>query len=311
MAVVKSVLENLNPIQMTPSCSRRFNSAVGTPTGGVILDAVLTCFSTTRLEVSVAADQIINNSVCVVRVVQANSTFDEYSAIGVTNPAENITDSSVFEPMTTARRNPGVGIPSDPRSRYLFAMGGDGGEGQPLNDSIEVGALDEFGTVSPWRQLRQRLPEPRTNFSTVVQGGEFVYIMGGRVDDGAGGLELTNFQSCAHRFYARRTACFGAAEIDLVEEGLGTGLWYHKVSAIMDANHPLNPGGETLPSERPPVLFHLRSSRTSWLLCLRWEPVPGATSYRIYRTANPDERVSGLFTLPQSMAWRPHGAMMG
>jgi hypothetical protein len=69
--------------------------------------------------------------------------------------------------------------------------------------------------------------------------------------------------------------------------GIGGGVWYYRVSAIMAADDPNNPGGETLPSD--PLALNLPSDLDGTLvLTLFWSEVPGAQGYRVYRSPTPD-----------------------
>jgi cysteine-rich repeat protein len=239
---------------------------------------------------------IARDSVCLVRVTDTRTgTFDEYSAIVVLNPAENLPPSRASSAtLAVARRAPVAVVGEVTRSaRFLYALGGDDGDPTGALDSAEVAPLSAFGSLGAWRTLPAPLPSPRTDAAGVVLG-RFVYVVGG--DDGGGPV------SSAIRAEVLRTSdapvISDGLTIALDPSGLGPGTWYYVVSAVMGPADPDNPGGETLPSEALTVVVPDWAPE-GFAVTLRWSEVPGAAAYRLYRSPSADTSVRGLRRLAE------------
>ncbi|TNF23714.1 MAG: DUF4215 domain-containing protein [Deltaproteobacteria bacterium] len=229
------------------------------------------------------------DSVCVIRVTNPDGAYADFSAVVLLNSSENIPPSiEVDKPMSLARRAPValVGSVSN-TARFLYAIGGDNGSTVSAYDRIEVVALTPFGELrGDWRDLPKPLPAPRT----LAQGatvGKFLYVVGG--DAGAGAVRT------AWRAEVLRPedspVLDGELVIALDPAGIGPGLWYYRVSAVMSSADADNPGGETLPSE--PLAIQVPPwAPDNFQVTLTWAPVPGAVGYRVYRTATADQPLS-------------------
>jgi len=237
-------------------------------------------------------------SVCIVRVTNADGSYADFSALVILNPAENIPPSTdTGKPLSSPRRAPValVGAVSS-TARFLYALGGDGGGAATARSDVEAVALTPFGELKgSWRTLEQPLPEPRT----LAQGtalGRFLYLAGGDAGDGASRSVIRAEvlrPADAPRFEGDMT-------IALEQTGLGPGLWYYRISAVMAEDDPDNPGGETLPSEALPIQVPPWAPG-KFLLTLRWAAVDGAAAYRIYRSpeaGRPLSAVRLIATLP-------------
>jgi hypothetical protein len=83
-----------------------------------------------------------------------------------------------------------------------------------------------------------------------------------------------------------------------VTEGVGAGVWYYRVSAVMADDDASNPGGETLASD--PIGVSLPAGLDGTLvLTLYWDEIPGAKSYRIYRSPTGTETIDGVRLLAE------------
>jgi hypothetical protein len=108
----------------------------------------------------------------------------------------------------------------------------------------------------------------------------YLYVLGGMDDTGAvlASIERALVLSTND---APRVTSIGAS---LTPGTLEAGTWYYKVSAILDAADPDNPGGETLPSDEQIITI----GGAGGAIDLTWDPVMvngmPAASYRIYRT---------------------------
>jgi hypothetical protein len=69
-------------------------------------------------------------------------------------------------------------------------------------------------------------------------------------------------------------------------DGIPAGLWYYRVSAVMQDSYASNPGGETLASD--PIVVDIRQQPAKIALHLYWSNVANAKQYRIYRNPTGD-----------------------
>lgn len=227
------------------------------------------------------------------------NTYGTWSAfiVGSTGASGNLHAFTTSSPLITGRRmHAGVSARDDLGNTFLYAIGGDTGATGNALDSVEVAQLSNFGALSPWRAIRapNRLTTTRRGAAAVTVplfGSDpfipiktYVYVTGGQ--DMAGTVLGT-----VERAMVLRNA--DAPDITSIAASatagtLAAGTWYYKVSAILDAADPDNPGGETLPSDEEILTI----SSTQSAIDLAWSAVTvnslPAAGYRIYRTAMVD-----------------------
>ncbi len=231
------------------------------------------------------------DTVCVVRAVSpTDGSYDEYSALVVLNPAENIPGNVLgSSTMKTARRAPVALVGAVSRTaRFLYLLGGDSGNTNQALSSVEVVPLSPYGDLGTFRTLTAALPAGRT-FAAGAVVGRFLFLVGGV--SGA-----TTYSSGVRAEVLRpqdSPVIDGALDVALGAQGLGPGLWYYRVSAVMADNDPDNAGGETLPSEALPVTVPPWAPG-KFVLTMRWSKVDGAKSYVVYRTPTANEPVSAV-----------------
>lgn len=234
--------------------------------------------------------------VCVVRVTNlANGSFVDYSALSATTAAGNLNpffDSG--RPLLEGRRAlASASMRMNSQLRYLFAIGGDLGDDgiSPVvrHSTVEAVPLDPFGLIiDDWSYQRNSLPEPRA-FMAATTAGRFVYMAGGRVGAAPGTVD----NAVLRAYLLDPDEAPVIDDLDLAQEaaGLAPGIWYYRVSAVLaDGTYapadPNNPGGEALASE--PLVIQLPDLSPNLVhLTLRWDHVPNAVEYRIYRTKAP------------------------
>jgi hypothetical protein len=228
--------------------------------------------------------------VCVVRVTNlANQTFTEFSALAVTNSSGNVNSFTSSTDMIEARRALGAAaLRLNNQSRFIFAIGGDGGD-DGVNPptalaSVESAPVDAFGDVGIFSLQRNSLPEPRS-FPGVTSVGRYVYAAGGRVGAGAG----TVTDSVLRAYLLDPDEAPELSDISLEQSaggaGLPGGIFYYRVAAVMAVDDPNNPDGEGLPSQ--PFVVQLPDLTGGLDMTLFWDGVPGAASYRLYRSPTP------------------------
>ena len=155
--------------------------------------------ASTATSVSVSFNASIAGVACVVRVTDGdNLTFGDFSALVITNPAQNLYGPDAGPTLTQARRAPVVlGGNATSAARYLHVIGGDDGTA-PL-DTIETSSLDRLGIPGAFVTQREKLTQPRTNAAGATLG-RFLYVAGGAdggtpldtVPTGLSGALLTN-----------------------------------------------------------------------------------------------------------------------
>ncbi|MBM4358709.1 MAG: hypothetical protein FJ096_11450, partial [Deltaproteobacteria bacterium] len=131
---------------------------------------------------------------------------------------------------------------------HVWAFGGDTGTVGTAITSGETLALDKFGKgvdstgLGKWRTLPVALPSKLT-FATARTIRRFVYLVGGNAGAGAN-------DSVATAYRARVLDPTGI-EVSDIEQlamipdatlGLGPGLWYSRVAAVLDSTDPQQPG---------------------------------------------------------------------
>ncbi len=211
----------------------------------------------------------------VVRVTNTDEmTYGEYSLFVVTQPSAKLNDwKPAAVKLNTGRRgHAGVAGRVDNASRFLYAIGGDTGNGGMVLDSVEAIPVDIFGTLGTPFVGQNKLKAARTGVSAVESNG-YIYVVGGTTNGMAplGSIER-----------AKILTDDDVPQVNDPTVGAGAlpkGTWYYRVSAVKDAADPDNPDGETLPSDEVVVSLAIDGN-----VSLSWAAVMGAKAYRVYRT---------------------------
>lgn len=248
----------------------------------------------TRLTARLPGDQFGAGSVCLVRLTNADGAFFDYSAVSIKTPAQNLNDWQRGPDMTEARRRPALvaGRPTE-RSRFLYAIGGDGGARASASATVEAAQVGVFGDLGDWSPQRNILPAPRA-LAGAATAGRYVYLLGGH--DGAGAVD-TVLRARVLDPLAGPEVVDLALFLDEEAPGIGPGVWHYRVAAVFPPDSD-NPDGEGLPGE---VLVVQLPDAPGLELLLNWAPVPGAAGYRVYRTpaaGDPVDTVRLLATVP-------------
>ncbi|MSP59516.1 MAG: hypothetical protein EXR72_04090 [Myxococcales bacterium] len=220
---------------------------------------------------------------CVVRVTNPDSAFFDFSSLVVSNPSLKLGNFQDGALLVTGRRALAVAsVQATPTARFLYALGGDKGSEASALSTVEAAPVDVFGKLSPWVTLPYKLAKPHT-FTGAAAVGRALYVVGG--SDGAGAKTTVE-----RAFVLDPLNVPVIADVDIVPgggKGLGGGGWYYRIAPVMAQNDPFNPGGEGLASDefviQLPVLVELAQ------VTLTWTPVAGAATYRVYRSALPNQ----------------------
>jgi len=225
-------------------------------------------------------------------------TFSTFSAfiVGKTGASGNLHLFTSSSNLVAAREMlAGASGRDDLGNRFVYAIGGDGGATGAVLDSVEVSQLSKFGALAAWRAIRApnhlttaraapaAVAVPLFGADPFIPVKTYIYVTGGRDAGGAvlGSLERAVMLRNADAPVVSTIAASATAG------ALAAGTWYYKVSAILDATDPDNPGGETLPSDEA-----ILTTAAAGAIDLAWGPItvngkPPA-SYRVYRTAAAD-----------------------
>lgn len=257
-----------------------------------------TCTESCSQTATVNATSLASGDVCVARLTNADGSYAEFSAIGITNSSYNLSTPRPGPALNVARRAlASAAVRANSASRFVYAIGGDTGDVSGALDSVEFAAVDVFGNMSPWATSARALPAARS-FAAHTSIGRYVYAFGGNGGSGAlsSGVralvlspeeapELANVDLCLG---GGSNDCFGVTDVG---DGLEAGTYSYRVAALIDANDPHNLGGETLASD--PMILRLRGVESrSIVVKLGWTSpkdalgaeLSGITGYRVYRT---------------------------
>jgi hypothetical protein len=231
---------------------------------------------------------------CVVVVTNSDDgSRTEFSSLVVITPQQNLTGFRPGPMMATARRGHGaVSGAASQQARFVYAIAGD--DGTAAVSSVEMLPVDIFGQPGVgFVTQRNALTTARTGIGAVAitspvtvarpAASTVIYAIGGTSAMGAATSALASIERAAildQRFHPENL------DIDLLlstTDGLGGGIYYYRVAAVMPSTDPFNPGGETLPSGPFGLNLPTLSGR-QLRVTLSWDPVPGASGYRIYRS---------------------------
>ena len=137
--------------------------------------ALVTGSTATSIQVSFNASAA--GVACVVRVTDGdNQTSGDFSALVITNPAQNLYTATDGPLLQQARRAPVVlGGNATSAARYLHVISGD--DGGAALDTVETSALDRLGVPGPFVTQRERLQQRRTN-AAGANIGRWLYVAG-------------------------------------------------------------------------------------------------------------------------------------
>jgi hypothetical protein len=253
------------------------------PGGGAtsVLAATVNNVTPTQVQVTLPVNGLTAETVCQVELTNdADGGKFSFSALSIRNPAANLAAwSNAGNNLVEARRALAlVAARPTETSRFLYAIGGDGGALASAKTSVESASSDVFGTLGSWALQRNSLPAPRSQ-AGFAQLGRFVYLTGGH--DGAAATATT---LRAQVLDPLTTPVVSDLEAELGDgaNGLEAGLWHYRIAALFPNGDASNPGGESLPGETFSV--HVPAIDERVILTLHWDAIAGAESYRIYRT---------------------------
>jgi hypothetical protein len=226
-------------------------------------------------------------SVCVVRVTNADGSYGDYSAIGVTTPALNLSAPHAGPNMNVGRRAlVSAAGNATSANRFVYAIGGDDGTTAGALASVELAPVDVFGKIGAFTVDPVALPGKRTLAGSVTVG-RYIYVAGG--DDGTGPI-----QSAARALILspREAPSISDIDVGLVQQGLDAGTYRYRVSATFAQTDTDNPGGESLASDSFTVKLPVFPAN-KMTIALTWKapvdslgaPLPNVSGYKIYRTA--------------------------
>ena len=240
----------------------------------------------TLLDLLVDTTTIAHMSVCLLRVYNDDDSYADYAPVTVTNRAGKFVDFVEGVPLPAPRRAPVVAAAAPSRAaRFLYVLGGDAGDPDEALSSGLYSGLDTFGAPGRWEPLPQGLPLGLSLAKAAVIR-DFIYVVGGHRAGAAPG-PIADVQ---------RALVLDPLHVPLIEsvdftfdparEGLATGVYYYRVAAVMRAEDPANPGGETLASDPQPV--YIPDLQVGLTAVLEWSELGPVAGWRVYRSLAAD-----------------------
>ncbi len=260
----------------TPSVTLSCVDSAGVP---LAVNPSATLSSPSATKVTVTFNASLAGAACVVRLTDGdNNTFADFAALVITNPAGNLSTATAGPSLITARRAPAVlGGDATSAARFLHVIAGDDGATTAF-DAVESSSLSLLGIPSAFFIQRTRLTQARA-FAGGVRIGRWLYVAGGSA---AGVAKNTAERAIVLNPDQREE--IADLNLDISEVGgVGPGLWYYRVAAVMNASDPFNPGGENLAADPFPVqLPTLIGQKVN--VTVKWKSDPNAAKYRVYRS---------------------------
>lgn len=289
--------------------------------------------STATIRFTFPADTVV----CVVQITNTDQSSFEFASIP-TKKGPNIVPFGVSDfKLLQQRRGPSMvfGLPS-PASRFAYVIGGDsrpGMEDAPLVanalPSVESTKLAyNFKPSQAFSEQSSQLPAG-LSFGHAFAVGSYVYYLGGyNADTGSSSSKIYRAQV----LNPLKTPELGV-NLNLLEDAqtdLTQGLWYYRLVAVFGDQSQEeytyysgdNGPGQSLPGE--PLSINL-PDLPGMQLTLSWDAVPGADSYRLFRSVSgaPEDATnyglvfegSGLFYVDTgvvadtSVSFLPFGAL--
>jgi hypothetical protein len=261
-------------------------SVIASPTpspspGGIVIDAA-------------ALSSLKHGTRCTLYVANhdgLDATFGESDhdlslAVGVSAIGAGDTAFELGSPLATGRRAPAVVVAEVlPRTRFLYAFGGDGGS---LTSGRADGEVAPLGLVGPGAFTTLLGLGSSLTLAGAVAAGRFIFLIGGH--DGAASLATVSRAEVLSPVQSPSVDDVGV-QLDFAGHGLAGATYYYRVSARFADSDPLDPGGESLASPtRMVVLPALAQNRDVSLGFSAGDTTGRALAgFRLYRGQSPDQ----------------------
>lgn len=283
--VVKIAGRNFTGSTVTLACA----DAQGDPVSANANTGLLTCLGAScTQQATLDGSTLPSGSLCVVRVTNADASYADYSAVGVTGASLNLPGTKAGTSLSVGRRALVAAAGNATASaRFLYAIGGDGGPAAasaPFG-SVEFATVDLFGKIGAWRTQRSTLRTARA-FAASAVVGRYVYVAGG-----SDGTEPLASAERAMILSPREVPELDVEDLVPAAAGLDPGHYTYRVAATFLASDPDNPSGESLPSDAFVVRVPSFGDRRIQVV-LSWTapvdvlgtPLPNVAGYAVYRT---------------------------
>jgi hypothetical protein len=207
-------------------------------------------------------------------------------AVGVSAIGTGNTSFTLGSPLNTGRRAPAVVIAEvEPRTRFLYAFGGDGGS---LTSGRSDGEWAPLGPAGPGAFTTLPGLGSSLTLAGAVAAGRFIFLIGGY--DGAASLSTVSRGEVLSPAQAPSIDDVGV-QLDFAQHGLSGGTYYYRVSARFSASDPLDPGGESLASPTLVVVLPPLAQNRDLSLGFSAGDTTGRAlaGFRLYRGPSPDK----------------------
>jgi IPT/TIG domain len=273
------------------------NAATNAPVGTLNIPAAsVTVGSPSSLSFSVSPAQWPGaESTCLVTMTnlntEAQATYASIARHGVTPPDTFDANATLLAP----RRLPaGVTLEVTRSSKFAALIGGDDGTFAGANDTTQSCSIGLTGNLGAMSYQRNRLPAPRT-FGGAVTLGQYVYYVAGADATGAGTNTVWRAQLLRPDQTPTPDVTFALlfnTDGSPKATSFNGGLWFYRISATFDNTNPDNKDGESLPGEL--LTIQLPQGIDNIEMTITWTPVPGASGYKVYRTATRDQSANDV-----------------
>jgi hypothetical protein len=233
---------------------------------------------------------LLHGTACTLRVSNGGIFAESDDAVVVAGGLAPVrAGDSTFEAapsLSSVRRAPAVTVgQAEPGSRFVYALGGDGGTLTSARSDGEFAPLGPAG-VGAWAPVRSSLPSV-TTLAGAVTSGRFVFVVGGH--DGSSPLARVARAEVLDPMEAPEVSLDSVA-LDGAAHGLAGGAtYYYRVAALYAADDLQNPLGESLAS--PPLAITLAPLAAASDVTVTISGGAGRklSAWRVYRGTAPDQ----------------------
>lgn len=221
------------------------------------------------------------NCVVVVTNQDAAGAVAEFASLVMVPSQANLTGFFAGKDLNTGRRGlASVAGEATQSARFVYAIGGDNGGALKTIETLPVNIFGQPGAAGFFVQ-KSTLNSARTQLGA-VRLGRFIYAVGG--------ADTTALDTVERAAILDPTVHPDNVTADYVlkpDAGLGAGVAYYRVSAVMNDPDDFNPGGETLPSDAFGVRVPTSIGTNKLQVTLTWDVLANAKGYRVYRGVAP------------------------
>lgn len=242
------------------------------------------------LTATIDASVLSSGDVCILRLTNADGSYFDYSAIGITGSSFNLSTPVAGPNMVEPRRAlVAAAGNATASSRFVYAIGGDRGAASAATPlaSVEYASVDPYGRIGAFALQNHASLSVGRSFAGAVTVGRYIYVVGG--NGGSGPLASAERAMILDPVESPR---LDVADMIPGTTGLAGSTFVYRVSAVFGASDVDNPNGESLPSDELIVRVPTLDDGRLLSVVLEVDPprdrlgalIPGVVGYRVYRS---------------------------